>query len=442
MLKDRTIAAIATSTGIGGIGIVRLSGRESLAIAQKMTRLTEFTPRMAQFSPFLDESGTAIDEGVVLYFKGPNSFTGEDVVELQGHGGVTVLSRVLARAIELGAEPARRGEFSERAFINGKLDLVQAEAIHDLIISESEAQAKAAMNSLRGGFSKEVNGLLDTLVELRVYIEAAIDFSEEDIDFISDGNVLVRLEDLDQKVKTLLKNAGQGKLLTDGLQVVLAGRPNAGKSSLLNALSGEETAIVTEIEGTTRDLLRERIVIDGMPLHIIDTAGLRETDNIVEAEGIKRAKAAIKEADLVLWLHDDESGEREIDPELLELNIPILYIHNKIDLSAKKAGQYEDYIAMSAKTGDGLEILKTAILEVAGVTRTEGLFSARERHIFSLKAVLAHFEVALELIRAEHSIELVAEELRLAQSSLGEITGKFTHDELLGEIFSSFCVGK
>lgn len=442
MLKDRTISAIATSTGIGGIGIVRLSGSEALSIAKKMTKIEEFKPRFAHFSPFLGGDGTPIDEGVVIFYKGPNSFTGEDVIELQGHGGLTVLSRVLARTIELGATPARRGEFSERAFLNGKLDLVQAEAIHDLIVSQSEAQAKAAMNSLSGNFSKRVKTLLDTLIQLRVYIEAAIDFSEEDIDFISDGNVLAGLNDLNEKVTELLASAGSGKLLTDGLNVVIAGKPNAGKSSLLNALSGEETAIVTDIEGTTRDVLREQIVIEGVPIHMIDTAGLRETEDKIEAEGIKRAKREMESADLVLWMHDDGSEEERVDDEILALNLPIIYLHNKIDISGKSPGIYEDHIAMSAKTGEGLELVKAAILERAGYDAQEGLFSARERHLFSLKDVLAHFDVALSLIKSEHSIELVAEELRLAQIALGEITGEFSSDALLGEIFSNFCVGK
>ncbi|OYQ78146.1 tRNA uridine-5-carboxymethylaminomethyl(34) synthesis GTPase MnmE [Ignatzschineria sp. F8392] len=442
MLKDQTIAAIATSTAIGGIGIVRISGSEALEIAQKMTTLKDLKPRHAYFSPFLDRDGTTIDEGVVLYYKGPNSFTGEDVIELQGHGGVIVLNRVLNRVLELGATMARRGEFSERAFLNGKLDLVQAEAIHDLIVSQSEAQAKAAMSSLTGNFSKRVNKLLEALIMMRVYIEAAIDFSEEDIDFISDGNVVKGLTELNSQVSELLKSAGNGKVLTDGIRVVIAGRPNAGKSSLLNALSGEETAIVTDIEGTTRDVLREQIILDGMPLYVIDTAGLRETTDQIEAEGIKRAKQEAATADLVLWMHDDRTPFEGIDADIAALNIPTIIIHNKADLSGRTIGAHEKYIAISAKDGQGLEALKNAILKQVGFEAQEGLFSARERHLQALRSVLEHFATALSLIEDEVAIELVAEELRLAQIALGEITGEFSSDALLGEIFSNFCIGK
>lgn len=442
MLKDQTIAAIATSTAIGGIGIVRISGSEALEIVKKMTTLEDLKPRHAYFSPFLDHDGVTIDEGVVLFYKGPNSFTGEDVVELQGHGGVIVLNRVLNRVLELGATMARRGEFSERAFLNGKLDLVQAEAIHDLIVSQSEAQAKAAMSSLTGNFSKRVNELLESLIMMRVYIEAAIDFSEEDIDFISDGNVVKGLKELNDQVSQLLKSAGNGKVLTDGIRVVIAGRPNAGKSSLLNALSGEETAIVTDIEGTTRDVLREQIILDGMPLYVIDTAGLRETTDQIEAEGIKRAKQEAATADLVLWMHDDRTPFEGIDADIAALNIPTIIIHNKADLSGRAIGEHEKYISISAKDGQGLEALKSAILKQVGFEAQEGLFSARERHLQALRSVLEHFATALSLIEDEVAIELVAEELRLAQIALGEITGEFSSDALLGEIFSNFCIGK
>ena len=374
VLKDQTIAAIATSTAIGGIGIVRLSGSESIRIVQEMTNLADLKPRHAYFSPFLAQSGEVLDEGVVIYYKGPNSFTGEDVIELQGHGGLVVLNRVLSRTLELGATMARRGEFSERAFVNGKLDLVQAEAIHDLIVSQSEAQAKAAMNSLTGNFSKKVNELLESLVMMRVYIEAAIDFSEEDIDFISDGNVLKGLNELNDQVTLLLKSAGNGKVLTDGLKVVIAGKPNAGKSSLLNALSGEETAIVTDIEGTTRDVLRERIIIDGIPLYIIDTAGLRETTDQIEAEGIKRAKREMAAADLVLWMHDDSQDFIGIDEDIAALNIPIINIHNKADISGNAIGKNDEYLVISAKENLGIDLVKSAILSYAGLKICIGTF--------------------------------------------------------------------
>ncbi len=347
---------------------------------------------------------------------------------------------------ELGAVPARAGEYSERAFFNGKLDLVQAEAIHDLINSQSEAQAKAAMASLSGAFSEHIDRFLATLIQLRVYVEACIDFSDEDIDFIERGDVESKITEMIQDVTHLLASAQQGKILRDGMQVVLAGRPNAGKSSLLNALSGTDSAIVTDIAGTTRDILKERIEIDGLPLHIIDTAGLRETDNVIEMEGIKRTHKAMQAADLVLWLHDDQDRAPLSDLEDLQIShIDQIIVLNKIDLSGTASGTVAgqpNTIAISAKTQAGLDELKQLIKNVVGFKPQESVFSARARHLEALQLVLSHLNLSVAMMAGKQPIEIIAEELRLAQNCLGEITGKFTADALLGEIFGNFCIGK
>ncbi len=440
-----SIAAIATPLGSGGVGIVRVSGPLCFKIATQILGQNP-TPRHAHFCKFQDQNGGVIDEGLLIYFKGPHSFTGEDVLELQGHGGIVVLQRVLKRMYELGAVPARAGEFSERAFFNGKLDLVQAEAIHDLINSQSEAQAKAAMASLSGAFSEHIDRFLATLIQLRVYVEACIDFSDEDIDFIERGDVESKITEMIQDVTHLLASAQQGKILRDGMQVVLAGRPNAGKSSLLNALSGTDSAIVTDIAGTTRDILKERIEIDGLPLHIIDTAGLRETDNVIEMEGIKRTHKAMQAADLVLWLHDDQDRAPLSDLEDLQIShIDQIIVLNKIDLSGTASGTVAgqpNTIAISAKTQAGLDELKQLIKNVVGFKPQESVFSARARHLEALQLVLSHLNLSVAMMAGKQPIEIIAEELRLAQNCLGEITGKFTADALLGEIFGNFCIGK
>ncbi len=444
-----TIAAVATPPGKGGIGVIRLSGPAVPAIAAALLGKLP-TPRQAILRRFRSNDGEVIDEGIALYFPAPYSFTGEDVLELQGHGGPVVMDLLLARVLELGARPARPGEFSERAFLNDKLDLAQAEAIADLIASDTAAAARAALRSLQGEFSRRVQGLVEGLIELRMYVEAAIDFPEEEIDFLADGVVATRLGELRERLSTLQATAGQGRLLRDGMTVVIAGRPNAGKSSLLNHLAGREAAIVTAIPGTTRDVLREHISIDGMPLHVIDTAGLRDSDDLVEQEGIRRAWAEIETADRILMVVDDRLGlaaEEKALRERLPANTPVTVLYNKIDLSGRsplvRDGEWGTEILLSAKTEVGLDLLREHLKSCMGYHGGgEGTFMARRRHLEALEQAMAALERAacqLEIYRAG---ELVAEELREAQNALSEITGEFTSDDLLSRIFSSFCIGK
>ncbi|HQD56647.1 MAG TPA: tRNA uridine-5-carboxymethylaminomethyl(34) synthesis GTPase MnmE [Candidatus Competibacteraceae bacterium] len=444
-----TIAAVATPPGRGGIGVVRVSGPGCVAIANAVCGATPL-PRQALLRRFRARDGSVLDHGLALYFPAPHSFTGEDVLELQGHGGPVVMDLLLARVCELGARPARPGEFSERAFLNDKLDLAQAEAIADLIASDTAAAARAALRSLQGEFSTQVKNLVEGLIELRLYVEAAIDFPEEEIDFLADGVVAARLSTLREALSALQTVANQGRLLRDGMTVVIAGRPNAGKSSLLNRLAGREAAIVTAIPGTTRDVLREQISIDGMPLHVIDTAGLRDSDDLVEQEGIRRAWAEIAAANCILMVVDDGLGlspEEEALRERLPLETPVTVIRNKIDLSGRspivQESEWGTEILLSAKTEVGLELLREHLKACMGYhSSEEGVFMARRRHLDALEQATSALERAAYQLEVVHAGELVAEELREAQNALGEITGEFTSEDLLTRIFASFCIGK
>ncbi|WP_031430333.1 tRNA uridine-5-carboxymethylaminomethyl(34) synthesis GTPase MnmE [Methylomicrobium agile] len=443
--KD-TIAAIATPPGNGGVGIVRISGSLVPRIAEQL--LTKpLPPRLAQYTPFLDADRSVIDTGIALYFPGPASYTGEDVLELQGHGGAIVLDMMLRRVLSVGARLANPGEFTERAFLNGKLDLAQAEAVADLIESGTEQSARSAQMSMQGAFSRLINELVEELTYLRTYVEAAIDFVEEEIDFLSDGIVENRIAALLVRIEQIRQTAKQGRLLRDGMTVVLAGKPNAGKSSLLNALAGHEAAIVTDIAGTTRDVLRERIQLDGMPLHIIDTAGLRESNNAVEREGIRRAFEEIRKADLILLLIDAREPDAEAIRRTLPDSIPITEVYNKIDLLGRAPETIETtdgtQIYLSIKTGEGMDFLTRHLKQSVGFNDSaEHVFIARRRHLEALDQGRVLIESALFQLQNNRAGELVAEDLRQAQNALGEITGQVTSDDLLGKIFSSFCIGK
>ena len=444
-----TIAAVATPPGRGGIGIVRVSGAKVPQIARTLIGAL-LSARRAEFRAFRAAGGDIIDQGIALYFPAPHSFTGEHVLELQGHGGPVIMDRLLARVLELGARPARPGEFTERAFLNEKLDLAQAEAVADLIEAGTAAAARAAMASLQGVFSEQVNALVEALIQLRMYAESAIDFPEEEIDFLSDGHIAAQLIDLQSQLDELLRTASQGQLLRDGMSIVIAGQPNAGKSSLLNQLAGRDSAIVTDIPGTTRDVLREYIDIDGMPLHVIDTAGLRDSRDPVEREGIRRAWRAIENADRVLLVVDSRTGlnaEDQTIRERLPANVPLSVILNKIDLSGRlpgeQSGAWGPEICLSAKTGAGIDDLRQHLKTCMGYqSGQEGLFSARRRHLDALRHAAEHLVNARQQLEEYQAGELVAEELRLTQHDLGEITGEFTSEDLLTRIFSTFCIGK
>jgi len=444
-----TITAVATAPGRGGVGIVRVSGTKTAQIAEGILGILPKI-REATYLPFKAADGHIIDEGIALYFKAPHSFTGEDVLELQGHGGPVVMDLLLNRVAQLGARLARPGEFSERAFLNDKLDLAQAEAIADLIDASSEQAARSAMRSLQGEFSYKVNNLVENLIRLRIYIEAALDFPEEEIDFLTEGKVSEQTQTLLSEIVQLQKQAKQGALLREGMTIVIAGRPNAGKSSLLNALAGRESAIVTDIAGTTRDVLREHISINGVPLHIIDTAGLRDTDDIVEQEGVKRAIKALESADRILLVVDIAQRDHlvELQQEFLKnlpRQIPVTIIFNKIDLVHEQS-RFEPNPAtlyLSAKQGNGLDLLRQHLLDCIGFNQTlEGGFIARRRHLDAIERAKTHIEYGLNQLMASRAGELLAEDLRHAQDALNEITGRFTADDLLGRIFSSFCIGK
>lgn len=454
LYTEDTIAAQATAPGRGGVGIIRISGPKARALSEQITQKS-LKPRYAHYGPFFDEQGQQLDEGLALFFPGPNSFTGEDVLELQGHGGPVILDMLLAKIIASGVRMAEPGEFSQRAFLNDKMDLTQAEAIADLIDSSSEQAAKCALRSLQGEFSKKVNHLVESLIQLRIYVEAAIDFPEEEIDFLADGKVEGDLKTIQQNLYLVQQEANQGALMRDGMTVVIAGRPNAGKSSLLNALSGKDSAIVTSIAGTTRDVLREHIHIDGMPLHIIDTAGLRESPDEVEQIGIQRAWQEIKNADRILLMVDSTETASDdpetIWPELihqLPQDIPVSIIRNKIDQSNESASidrnpNDQTVIRLSAKAHDGIEFLKEHLKASMGFqSTTEGGFIARRRHLDALHRAETALDKGLEQLITMGAGELLAEDLKDAQNHLSEITGEFTPDDLLGRIFTSFCIGK
>ena len=452
-LKD-TIAAVATAQGRGGVGIVRVSGPLARMLAVNICG-REPLPRHAHYGPFEGEDQQILDQGLLLFFPGPNSFTGEDVVELQGHGGPVVLDMLLQRCLGLGARLARPGEFSERAFLNDKLDLAQAEAIADLIEASSTQAARNALRSLQGEFSRRIHQLTEQLINLRIYVEAAIDFPEEEIDFLADGHVLKMLDALRAELQQVLREANQGALLRDGMTVVIAGRPNAGKSSLLNALAGRDAAIVTEVAGTTRDVLREHIHIDGMPLHIIDTAGLRATEDQVEKIGVARALNAINEADRILLVADATTPEADdpnaLWPEFLAQRPDpkkVTLIKNKVDLSGEPVAletcaDGHTTITLSAKNNHGLQLLREHLKACMGFSQTtENGFSARQRHLQALHKAEQSLDHGRAQLTATGAGELLAEDLRHAQQAVGEITGAFSSDDLLGRIFSSFCIGK
>ncbi|EKY1944927.1 tRNA uridine-5-carboxymethylaminomethyl(34) synthesis GTPase MnmE [Cronobacter turicensis] len=454
MSHNDTIVAQATPPGRGGVGILRVSGQQARDVAQAVLgKLPK--ARYADYLPFKDADGTALDQGIALWFPGPNSFTGEDVLELQGHGGPVILDLLLKRILTIpGVRIAKPGEFSERAFLNDKLDLAQAEAIADLIDASSEQAARSALNSLQGAFSARVNHLVEALTHLRIFVEAAIDFPDEEIDFLSDGKIEAQLNEVIGDLDAVRAEARQGSLLREGMKVVIAGRPNAGKSSLLNALAGREAAIVTDIAGTTRDVLREHIHIDGMPLHIIDTAGLREASDEVERIGIERAWQEIEQADRVLFMVDgtttDATDPAQIWPDFiarLPAKLPITVVRNKADVTGEQPGLSEvnghSLIRLSARTSHGVDVLRNHLKQSMGFdTSMEGGFLARRRHLQALEDAANHLQQGKAQLLGAWAGELLAEELRLAQQALSEITGEFTSDDLLGRIFSSFCIGK
>ena len=448
-MTSDTIAAIATANGRGGVGVIRISGSNLLPFAFALTGKAPGA-RHATLANFMAADGTAIDSGLLLHFPAPHSFTGEDVLELQGHGGMVVMQMLLARCLDLGARLAEPGEFTRRAFLNGKMDLAQAEAVADLIDAATTSAARSAVRSLQGEFSRAIGELNEGLINLRMLVEATLDFPEEDIDFLKAANAFGRLDRLQAALASVFDRAGQGKLLQSGLHVVLAGQPNVGKSSLLNRLAGDDLAIVTAVAGTTRDALRSTIQIEGIPLHIIDTAGLRETDDEVEKIGIERSWREIERADVVLLLVDARTGVGDADREILArlpAGLKRITVHNKIDLSGAPPERHDEAdsvaISLSAKANRGIELLRGELLRIAGWHPAEDVFIARERHLRALAAAQEHVAAARQVVDGPlPALELFAEELRLAQQSLGAITGEFTADDLLGVIFSRFCIGK
>jgi tRNA modification GTPase len=456
VIAPDTIVAIASAPGRGAVGIIRVSGPDVPSIAIRLLGLLP-APRHATLAQFLDAAGETLDQGLALYFPAPASFTGEDVLELQGHGGALILDLLVKRLLELGCRAARAGEFSERAFLNGKMDIAQAEAVADLIEAGTAAAARAAVRSLQGEFSTRVNDLLAQITELRIYVEAAIDFPDEELDFLPSAKLGARLAKIFEAFDSITASARQGALLREGLNVVIAGKPNAGKSSLMNKLAGEEVAIVADLPGTTRDVLRQQVHIDGLPLKLIDTAGLRVAGDVVEAEGVRRALSELVRADHVLYMLDAAApgpAARDLDSaaaseelQALPANVPVTLVFNKIDLCDLPARSDESSepprVYLSAKTGAGLDLLRTHLKFRAGYQTGEaGAFSARRRHLDALQRARALVETAAETLRSSRAFELFAEDLRMAQGALGEITGEFSSEDLLGKIFGSFCIGK
>ncbi|MGD8524800.1 MAG: tRNA uridine-5-carboxymethylaminomethyl(34) synthesis GTPase MnmE [Thioalkalispiraceae bacterium] len=444
-----TIAALATPPGRGGVGIIRVSGPLAKQVAEAILGKLP-AARIAEYLPFYDDNQQVIDSGIALYFPNPHSFTGEDVLELQAHGGPVIMDMLLREILKQPVRLAQPGEFSQRAFLNDKIDLAQAEAIADLIEAGSEQAARSASRSLQGVFSQWVNDTVEQLIGLRMYVEAAIDFPEEEIDFLADQRITQELDYLVEELQRVISMAHQGQLLREGMRVVLAGQPNTGKSSLLNALAGRESAIVTDIPGTTRDVLREEINIDGLPLHIIDTAGLRQSDDAVEQEGMRRTWSEIEQADCVLLMLDARAGFTTDDQQILQqlpAHLPVTYVYNKIDLTDQKASELElenhTELWISARQGVGIELVRDHLKNIVGYqSMGEGSFMARRRHLDALEKALQHLDKGQQQLSEHHAGELLAEDLRQAQSVLNEITGEFGSDDLLGKIFSSFCIGK
>lgn len=444
--KPDTIAAIATAPGQGGIGVVRVTGSSLKGLSKAITG-RELAPRIATYTPFLDDAGETLDQGIALYFTAPNSFTGEEVLELQGHGGPAVLQSILHRCISLGARLAQPGEFSQRAFLNGKLDLAQAESIADLIAATTQQAAKSAVRSLNGEFSRAITSVLEKIIRLRVFVEASLDFPEEEgVVTVDSGRLQTDLGALRGELEHIQSLATQGNILREGAQVVLIGAPNAGKSSLLNLLSGEEVALVSDIPGTTRDTIRQALQIEGVPIHLVDTAGIRETEDVLEQMGIVRARQSIDKADLIILLIDETSAvtaKNMVAAEMQDCATPTIFVHNKIDLTGAPASIERQggttRVFLSAKTGEGVELLKEAILSAVGWRREEGIYMARTRHMDAISQTVTALRGAENLCG---QLELFAESLRYAQNELNQITGEFVADDLLGEIFGKFCIGK
>lgn len=444
---ETTIVAIATPPGRGGVGIVRVSGPDALTISLRLIRRDSLTPRITHVCNFYNLAGEVLDQGIVVYFKGPHSFTGEDVVEFQGHGAPIVLDLLVKELLNCGAQLAQAGEFSLRAFLNDKLDLAQAEAVADLIHAQSASAARMAMRTLQGAFSEQITALNAQIINLRLYVEAALDFPEEEVDFLSDGHIAAKLSQVQAQLTRIRQQAAQGAMLREGLTVVIAGRPNAGKSTLMNCLARRDAAIVTNVPGTTRDVIREHILLDDIPIHLIDTAGLRTSTDIVEQEGIKRAWAELSRADCVILLMDCTAKD-QYDELILEIKvslpdqIPVILVYNKIDKIGKSASKEDTGLYVSLKNQEGLDLLTDEIKAVVGYQPQEGQFLARRRHLEALDQAMHWLNQGADLLISQRAGELLAEDLRLAHKALGEITGEFTADDLLGVIFSNFCIGK